>query len=266
MHQGAWLLWATCGGLVAMSTTNPFYLVPVFAAAFLVHAARGRPGPAARPFRAFVVFGAIAILTRTALVFFGPVRTGSVAAAALEGLRLAVMLSVFGAFNSVADPFGLLRLAPRRFHEPALAAALALSLAPRTFSAAGQVREAQRLRGIRVARWRSIPALAVPVLATGMEQAVTLAESMDARGHGRGRRSRYRPERWTRRAWVVAAVAVTAALAFVLFGEYLGGGLAVETYPLAWPEASPWLVAAALGLAAPAWVAEPPLCPGAPRP
>ena len=36
-----------------------------------------------------------------------------------------------------------------------------------------------------------------------MEEAVTLAESMDARGHGRGRRTRYRPARWTPAAIVV---------------------------------------------------------------
>ena len=47
-----------------------------------------------------------------------------------------------------------------------------------------------------------------------MEEAVTLAESMDARGHGRGRRTRYRPEHWTPAG---VAVTVTAALAAGIF-------------------------------------------------
>ena len=73
---------------------------------------------------------------RTALVFFGTVDAANVAYAALEGARLAALLIVFGTFNAVTDPFGVVRLAPRRFHEPALAAALALSIAPRTIAMA----------------------------------------------------------------------------------------------------------------------------------
>ena len=213
MHQGAWLLWALSGGLVAISTTNPFYLLPLLAVAWVVHAAHGRPGPQARSFRIFLIFGALTICTRTALVLFLPdIQMGSIVEAAAEGLRLAVLLTVFGAFNTVSDPFGVLRLSPRRWHEPALAASLALSIAPRTIAAVATVREAQRLRGIEVRRWRSLPALAVPVLETGMEEAVVLAESMDARGHGRGRRTRYRPERWGGNATLVSLACVLAVL------------------------------------------------------
>ena len=86
---------------------------------------------------------------RTALVLFGTVDAGSVAFALLEGARLATLLVVFGTFNAVTDPFGVVRLAPRRFHEPALAAALALSIAPRTIAACSQVREAQATAGHR---------------------------------------------------------------------------------------------------------------------
>ena len=256
MHPGAWLVWATCGGLVAMSTTNPFYLLPLVAAAWFVHAARRVEGPSARSFVVFLTFGAVTICTRTALVVLGPVNRGSVLAAMLEGLRVAVMLAIFGTFSSVTDPWRILRLAPRRFHEPALAAALALSIAPRTIEAAGRVREAQRLRGIAPQRWRALPALAVPVLATGMEEAVTLAESMDARGHGRGRRSSYRIERWSPAAWATAVASGAAALAFLAFAERLGGGLVPSTFPLVWPEASPWLVLAALSFALPGALGE----------
>jgi energy-coupling factor transport system permease protein len=244
VHPGAWILWATCAGLVAFSTTNPVYLLPLVAVAWFVYACHGRPGPTSRSFRAFVAFGIIAMAVRTALVLFGTVDASNVAYAFLEGLRLAAILVVFGTFNSVADPFAVLRLAPRRFHEPALAAALALSLAPRTVEAAGRVREAQRLRGVSVARWRSLAALAVPVLETGMEGAVTLAESMDARGHGRGRRTRYRPQPWSLAAVAIVVAALVAAAAF-LAAAFLGGGdLHPATAPLRWPQASAALVGA----------------------
>lgn len=256
MHPAAWIVWAACAAVVAISTTNPFYLLPLVGASWAIHAAHHRPGPYARSFRVFLVVGMVTIATRTLLVFLVPsaVDAAAVAIGFLEGLRLATLLTIFGAFNSVADPFGILRLAPRRFHEPALAAALALSIAPRTIAAVGQVREAQRLRGIRIKPWRSLPALAVPVLETGMEEAVTLAESMDARGHGRGPRSRYRPDRWTHPARGVVITAAVAAFAFLQHAVAGASSLAVQTSPVQWPEATPLLVAAVLLLSAPAFV------------
>lgn len=249
------MVWALCGALVAMATTNPFYLVPLIAVAWVVHAARSRPGPQARSFRIFLLFGLVTIATRTALDVFSPeITAGGVIVAALEGLRLAAILAIFGAFNTVSDPFGVLRLAPRRFYEPALAAALALSLAPRTIEAAGSVREAQRLRGIPTNKLSSLAALAVPVLETGMEEAVTLAESMDARGHGRGRRTRYRPQPW---AWPSLATVAAGCGALALLVTHLRSGgesLSVSGFPLQWPSVSAWLLGAIALLAAPALV------------
>ena len=183
MHPAAWIIWVTCAAIVAFTTTDPFYLALLVAVAWFVYAACQVSGPTARSFRVFLITGLAAMGIRTLLVFLGTVELGSVTYAALEGMRLAAILVVFGTFNAVTDPFGVVRLAPRRFHEPALAAALALAIAPRTIAAVHRVREAQALRGLSTTRWRSLPALAIPILETGMEDAVTLAESMDARGH-----------------------------------------------------------------------------------
>jgi energy-coupling factor transport system permease protein len=251
MHPAAWLVWATCAGLVTFTTTDPFYLSMIVAVAWFVYAAQRIPGPMARSFRVFAIAGLVTMAVRTALVFFGTVDASSVAFAALEGARLATLLVVFGTFNAVTDPFGVVRLAPRRFHEPALAAALALSIAPRTIAMVGQVREAQRMRGLRTAGWRTLPALAVPVLETGMDEAVTLAESMDARGHGRGRRSRYRPARWSTGAVVMTVCALVAAAVFMVAAFTGRGGLHPSTFPLTWPDAEPVLLATIALLAVP---------------
>jgi energy-coupling factor transport system permease protein len=255
------MAWATCAGVVAFTTTDPFYLALLVAIAWFVYATCRVPGPTARSFRVFAIGGLMAMAIRTALVFLGTVDASNVAFAALEGARLAALLIVFGTFNAVTDPFGVVRLAPRRFHEPALAAALALSIAPRTIASAGRVREAQQLRGIRTGRWRGLPALAVPVLESGMEEAVTLAESMDARGHGRGRRTRYRPAHWTA-AGVAVTVCAAAAAGIFLVAAWTGvGGLHPSTSPLSWPQADPWLIVALLFLALPGVVGalqEPP--------
>jgi energy-coupling factor transport system permease protein len=255
VHPGAWVLWALCATLVAIATTNPFYLLPLMAVCALVHSLAGGRGSTAASFRIFLLFGLAAMGVRTALVVFGTVDAESISAAALEGLRLATMLAVYGAFNSVTEPQSLLKLAPRRFHEPALAAALALSIAPRTIQAAKSVREAQRLRGIVIRRWRSLPALAVPVLETGLEGAVVLAESMDARGHGRAGRSRYRPQSWSPPALVTILVSFAALVVFVGAGYAGEGELTVSTFPLHWPEVSPLLLGGVLALAVPAFLA-----------
>ncbi len=209
---------------------------------WFVYAAQRIPGETSRSFRVFAIAGLLTMVVRTTLVFFGTVDASSVAFAALEGARLATLLVVFGTFNAVTDPFGVVRLAPRRFHEPALAAALALSIAPRTVSMVGRVREAQRLRGLQTSRWRTLPTLALPVLETGMEEAVTLAESMDSRGHGRGRRSRYRPARWTAGAVAMTVCALLAAGVFLVAAFTEQGGLHPSTFPLSWPEADPVLL------------------------
>jgi energy-coupling factor transport system permease protein len=244
VHPGAWIAWATCAGLVAFTTTDPFYLGLLVAISWFVYAAHRVPGPASRSFRVFLIAGLVAMTVRTLLVVFGTVDAGSIAAAALEGMRLATLLVVFGTFNAVTDPFGVVRLAPRRFHEPALAAALALSIAPRTIASVQKVREAQAIRGLPTARLRSLPALAVPVLETGIEEAMTLAESMDARGHGRGRRSRYRPQRWSAASIAIALAAAAAAAVFLLAA--FGGAVELHpsTFPLSWPDADPRLLAA----------------------
>lgn len=155
LHPGAWIAWATGAGIAAFVTTDPVYLLLLVAVSWFVYATHHVPGPTARSFRIFLIAGIVAIVLRTALVLLGTISTASLAFAFLEGLRLATILVIFGTFNAVTDPFGIVRMTPRRFHEPALAAALALSIAPRTVASVGRVREAQRLRGLPVGGLRS---------------------------------------------------------------------------------------------------------------
>jgi energy-coupling factor transport system permease protein len=251
IHPGAWIAWATCAGAVAFVTTDPVYLFLLWAVSWFVYTNHRSDADTARSFRVFLTGAVVAVVLRTALVFFGTISVANTAFSFLEGLRLATILVIFGTFNAVTDPFGLVRIAPRHFHEPALAAALALSIAPRTVASVGRVREAQRLRGLTVRGARSLPALAVPVLERGMDEAHTLAESMDARGHGRGRRSRYRPQPWTAASTVIAAAAAVAAATFL---SASAGGWAVlhpQTAPLVWPAADPALIVATALLAVP---------------
>ncbi len=252
VHPGAWLCWAAAATVVTLTTTDPFYLVALIVVCCAVAGSRRIEGPWGRSMRVFLGAAAVAVAARTALVLLGPRDPGSVAAAALEGLRVATLLMVYGAFNCVTDPFALLRVVPRRLHEAALAASLALSLTPRLIEAGARVREAQRLRGIDTGRLRSATALVVPVLATGMDRAVTLAESMDARGHGGRRRTRYRTQPWGAGSWLVTGCAAAAAGIFVTAALGADPSLGMQTSPPAWPPVSGRDVAALLILGLPA--------------
>ena len=99
---------------------------------------------------------------------------------------------------------------------------------------------------------RSLPALAVPVLETGMEDALTLAESMDARGHGRGARSRYRPDRWNVASTILLGASAIAAIAFGAASFGHDATLSMPSFPIAWPDVSIALIASELVLAVPA--------------
>lgn len=257
LHPAAWIAWASAAGMVAFVTTNPIYLSLLIAVSWFVYASCRVPGPSAKSFRLFLLAALFAIVLRTGLVFLGTVNAENVATSFLEGLRLGTLLIVFGAFNSVTDPFGLVRMTPRRFHEPALAAALALSITPRTVASVATVREAQRLRGLPVAGLRTLPALAVPVLERGMEEAVTLAESMDARGHGRGRRSRYRSQPWDLRGALVAGTAVVVGSAFLAASFAGADTLHPSTTPLSWPMADPAMLLGIAALALPGLIGSP---------
>ena len=103
-----------------------------------------------------------------------------------EGFAIVGVMGVFGAFNSVVSHSELVQSTPRAFYEVGLVVVVGLAFVPATLSAIHDVREADRARtGGRVVRRGRLLRQIVPVLELGLERAVTLAESMDARGFAR---------------------------------------------------------------------------------
>jgi energy-coupling factor transport system permease protein len=140
---------------------------------------------------------------------------------------------------------------PRPLERTGIAVATSLNLVSgfgRTFTA---VRDAQRMRGWRPRGLRSWNEVLVPVLLTAIEDSVVLAEAMEARGFGAGRRTSYssrRPSGWDR---VVVASAVGAAAAFIGLRFV---GIPVDWYPyptMYLPPINPVLVLACLALSLP---------------
>lgn len=236
LHPAAWWLWAIAMATVAMRTTNPVVLGATVAVLAYVVASRRHAAPWSRSFGAFVKLGLVVIAIRIALqvlvgqrlpgheVFTlpsvdlpdwaagvslgGPVTVEAIAAAAYDGLRLAVVLAAFGAANSLSSPHRLLRCLPGALYEAGVAVTVAVSFAPEAMTTIGRIHEARRLRGRPTRGLAGVRGLGLPVLEGALQRSVDLAASMDARGYGR-------------RADVAPATARTAAAATV------GGMLAV---------------------------------------
>ena len=92
---------------------------------------------------------------------------------------------------------------------------MAVAFAPQTIAAMRSISEARRLRGRR-SRWRAAPALLLPLLLTSLERALQYGESLDARGYGSGRRSRYRVPPWRPADLLVATASGMSVLLVIL--------------------------------------------------
>ena len=115
----------------------------------------------------------------------GPVTVEAVLGAAVEGMRLAVILVCFGAANSLANPYRLLRCLPAVLYEAGVAVTVSLAFVPEVVIALAAVRDARRLRGRPVRGVAGLRGMAVPVLESALDRSLQLASSMDARGYGR---------------------------------------------------------------------------------
>lgn len=102
------------------------------------------------------------------------------------GIQLMTLLAVFGAFNAVADHYGLLRRTPSFLGSIGLAVTIALAFVPQTILQLVAIREAQRVRGHRFRGWRDALPLLVPLISGGLERSLQLAEAMDSRGYAGG--------------------------------------------------------------------------------
>ena len=212
-HAGVWLVWALAAGAVISLAPSPVYVALVIGIAALAVSAHARPGPYARAFPLLVGVGVFFAVVRTLLtavtthgvgdVLFttpqftlpqllggftvgGPIELPVVLQSLAEGFAIVGVMAVFGAFNAVVSHSELVQSTPRAFYEVGLVVVVALAFVPSTLTAIADVREADRARtGGRIVRRGRLLRELVPVLELGMERAVTLAESMDARGFAR---------------------------------------------------------------------------------
>jgi energy-coupling factor transport system permease protein len=118
------------------------------------------------------------------LALGGPFTLEMLAMGVTGGIRLLALLALFGAFNAVADHYGLLRRLPSFLGGIGLVLTIGLAFVPQTLNQLIAIREAQRVRGHRFRTWRDALPLLVPLVSGGLERSLQLAEAMDSRGYG----------------------------------------------------------------------------------
>jgi len=199
----AWLLWAVTMLIVSSRTRNPLYIVLLLLALAIVdsvYTPRTQRGRTPSPFRFLrytvpiaAAFNAVTVhygehvlfrLPEWIPLFGGTVTLEATLYGAINGLALTLIFAAFTILNRVTPVHDLVRLAPKALHESGVALSIALTFMPQTTRSLQRIREAQALRGHRVRGLRDWLPIVVPLLVSGMERSLCLAEAMVARGYG----------------------------------------------------------------------------------
>lgn len=203
-HTWSWVAWLVAAAVPAFTLRNPLYLALILGVAWIVYASLGRTTPIGSSWGSFVKIGifffALAIPFNALSIHIGdivllrlpaswPIVGGAITleaiiAGAVNGLALLTILVVFAAFNAVVDHYELLRATPGFLFQAGVVISIAITFVPQMVLSGKEIRQAQRIRGHRFRGIRDLLPLIMPLLANGLERAIQLAETMDARGFG----------------------------------------------------------------------------------
>jgi energy-coupling factor transport system permease protein len=204
--------WAIAAAACVQLAPSPVYVALVIAICWLIVEAHAPEGPYRRAFPALIALGVVFGLFRVTIaaltthngidVWFtlphatmpatlggftigGTVESSVMLQALVSSFTVVGMMAVFGAANALWSHYELVQSTPRAFHELGVVVTVALAFVPATIASVRAVRDADLARtgGHPVRRGRLLRSV-VPVLERGLERAVALSESMDARGFG----------------------------------------------------------------------------------
>ncbi len=112
----------------------------------------------------------------------GPITLEAVIYGAVSGLALFTILLIFATYNAQVSHHELLRHTPGFLYQASLATSIAITFVPQMLASAQEIREAQMVRGHRFRKLKDMLPLFMPLLTSGLERAMQLAESMESRG------------------------------------------------------------------------------------
>lgn len=204
IHPLAWVVWLLATVAALLSTRNPVY-VAIILLCIAVTLRAGRALAFSPPLPLSVWrFGLIVVTLSAAFnalmshfgqtVLFtlpaslpligGAITLEAVVYGALNGLVLTAMFAAFLTLYQATPTYALIRLIPRALYPVGVVLSVAVAYVPTTLAQFQLIREAQRLRGHQVRGVRDWLPLAMPLLVSGLERAMQLAEAMTARGFG----------------------------------------------------------------------------------
>jgi len=204
LNTGSLLVWLAAAAVPAFTLRNPLYLVLILGCARLVHAVYARRSIAGSSWGSLIRIGLFLVALTIPfnalanhsgeIVLFrlpeawplvgGAVTLEAVIAGAVNGLGLFTILVVFAAFNAAVDHYELMRATPPFLFQAGVVLSIAITFVPQLVLSAKEIREAQRIRGHRFRGVGTLLPLVLPLLATSLERAIQLAETMEARGFG----------------------------------------------------------------------------------
>jgi energy-coupling factor transport system permease protein len=233
MNPRALAVWVGAVLLLSLGSEDPVFRALTLGAALAVLMVRRRPGTRLRP--ALVMVGAASLLTvvfnfllshtgDTVLVtapswlpvLGGPLTLEAAAYGVDIALGLAACIVAGVSPSLVVEPYQLVDSLPAPLSRTAAALGAAMSLVPRLGQSFAAVREAQQMRGWRPRGLRSWTAVVVPAVLTTIEGSVLLAEAMEARAFGSGRRTAQAGSRWKRGDLAITATSLIGVTGFVV--------------------------------------------------
>lgn len=252
-----WCVWLASVLTAVSLVKNPLYQTIIVGAAGLVYAAAPRRDEESGAWGAFLKLGLsfllISLVYNIIISHHGetiiavlpawiPLIGGSLTAEAavfglVFGLTFFTGIVAFAAFNKRVGPMELVRLLPRRLQAAATVVSVTFNFIPATGDAAREIREAQLIRGFDYGRSvagavKQAGGTITPLIVTGLEKAITTAESMESRGYGSGA-ALPRPERGRWSAADVILLLAAFVPAVVLIAASFGGwgNLGYQPYP-----------------------------------
>jgi energy-coupling factor transport system permease protein len=203
-HTLTWVAWLAAAAFVALTNTQPLHSALLIVAVGLCFTQAGRGKPDAQGWGAFLRLGLSVWLVGLAIntlsvhlgerVLFtlppnwpligGPITLEALLYGLANGASLFAILLVFATFNLGVEMNRVLRWVPAGLYQAGLVASIALAFVPQMVVSLDAIREAQRVRGHRFRGLRDLVPLVIPLITTGLERSLNLAESMEARGFG----------------------------------------------------------------------------------
>lgn len=232
LHPATQLTLAFSLMVLSLITDNPFCQVAIIAAAGLLALSAGVPRQWASWWKVCAIVCLAAVIINplvsrygTTVLWRGPtvpvfgrlfITSEAVLYGIGMGLRLAAVLLVFALLTLILDPDDLLGLMKGRGASSALVSALAMRIVPALMADANELVDAGRARGVvrdGAGAWAAAASrlpLVKRLLSTSLDRGISLAEAMEARAYGSGRRTRYKRQGMKSGDYVVMSLAVVA--------------------------------------------------------